>query len=61
MRPRFFTPPDGVTVRVAVGELVDRDLDAVDRCLEAQANRLALPTVHEHDVYYKAMFDVVGP
>ena len=61
MRPRFFTPPDGVTVRVAVGELVDRDLDAVDRCLEAQANRLALPAVHEHDVYYKAMFDVVGP
>jgi tetratricopeptide (TPR) repeat protein len=61
MRPRFFTPPDGVTVRVAVGELVDRDLDAVDRCLEAQANRLALPAVREHDVYYKAMFDVVGP
>jgi len=61
VRPRFFTPPDGVTVRVAVGELVDRDLDAVDRCLEAQANRLALPAVHEHDAYYKAMFDVVGP
>jgi tetratricopeptide (TPR) repeat protein len=61
MRPRFFTPPDGVTVRVAVGELVDRDLDAVDRCLEAQANRLALPAVREHDVYYKATFDVVGP
>jgi tetratricopeptide (TPR) repeat protein len=61
MRPRFFTPPDGVTVRVAVGELVERDLDAVDRCLETQANRLALPAVHEHDVYYKATFDVVGP
>jgi tetratricopeptide (TPR) repeat protein len=61
MRPRFFTPPDGVTVRVAVGELVDRDLDAVDRCLEAQANRLALPAVREHDVFYKAVFDVVGP
>lgn len=61
MRPRFFTPPDGVTVRVAVGELVGRDLDAVDRCLEGQANRLALPAVREHDVYYKATFDVVGP
>lgn len=61
MRPRFFTPPDGVTVRVAVGELVDRELDAVDRCLEAQANRLALPAVREHDVFYKVMFDVVGP
>lgn len=61
VRPRFFTPPDGVTVRVAVGELADRDLDAVDRCLEAQANRLALPAVHEHDAYYKATFDVVGP
>jgi tetratricopeptide (TPR) repeat protein len=61
VRPRFFTPPDGVTVRVAVGELVDRDLDAVDRCLEAQVNRLALPAVREHDVYYKATFDVVGP
>ena len=61
MRPRFFTPPDGVTVRVAVGELVDRELYAVDRCLEAQANRLALPAVREHDVFYKVMFDVVGP
>jgi tetratricopeptide (TPR) repeat protein len=63
VRPRFFTPPDGVTVRVAVGvsDLAGADLDAVDRCLETQANRLALPAVHEHDVYYKAMFDVVGP
>ena len=61
VRPRFFTPPDGVTVRVAVGELADRDLDAVDRCLEAQANRIALPAIRDRDVYYKAMFDVVGP
>ena len=61
MRPRFFTPPDGVTVKLAVGELVERDLDAVDRCIEAQANRIALPVIREHDVYYKAAFSVVGP
>ncbi|HEX3475198.1 MAG TPA: hypothetical protein VHT91_09180 [Kofleriaceae bacterium] len=61
VRPRLLTPPDGVTVRVAVGELVDHDLDAVDRCLEAQANRITLPAVREHDIYYKAMLDVVGP
>jgi tetratricopeptide (TPR) repeat protein len=62
MRPRYSTPPpDGVTVHGVVGELVERDRDAVIRCLEAQANRLALPAVREHDVYYTAKFDVVGP
>lgn len=61
IRPRYFTPPEGVTVRVALGELPDRDLDAVDRCIEAQANRLALPAVKEHDTYYKAAFSVIGP
>jgi tetratricopeptide (TPR) repeat protein len=61
MRPRFFTPPDGVTVKLAVGELAERDLDAVDRCIEVPANRIALPAIREHDVYYKAAFSVVGP
>lgn len=60
-RPRYTTPPDAVAVRAAVGELVDRDLDAVDRCLEAQVNRLPLPAVRDHDVFYKATFDVIGP
>jgi hypothetical protein len=61
VRPRFFTPPDGVGVKVVIGELGDRDLDAVDRCIEAQANRIALPAIREHDTYYKAAFYVVGP
>ena len=61
LRPRFFTPPDGVTVKVVVGELGERDLDAADRCIEAQANRIALPAIREHDTYYKAAFNVVGP
>jgi len=61
LRPRFFTPPDGVTVKVMVGELAERDLDAADRCIEAQANRIALPAIREHDTYYKAAFHVVGP
>ncbi|HEX7841571.1 MAG TPA: hypothetical protein VF469_29075 [Kofleriaceae bacterium] len=61
VRPRYFTPPDGVTVHVAIGDLPGRDLDAVDRCLEAQANRLPLPAVKERDTYYKAAFSVVGP
>ena len=61
LRPRFFTPPDGVTVKVLVGELAERELDAVDRCLETQANRIALPAIREHDTFYKASFPVVGP
>jgi tetratricopeptide (TPR) repeat protein len=61
VRPRYFTPPDGVTVHVALGDLADRDLDAADRCLEAQANRLTLPAVKERDTYYKASFSVIGP
>ena len=61
VRPRFFTPPDGVTVRRAVGEMSDKELDAVDRCLQPLATRLALPPVKERDTYYKAAFHVVGP
>jgi tetratricopeptide (TPR) repeat protein len=61
MRPRFFSPPDGVTVRRSDGELSDRELDAIDRCLQPLAARLALPAVKERDTYYKAAFHVVGP
>jgi tetratricopeptide (TPR) repeat protein len=61
MRPRFFTPPDGVTVKRAVGDLAEHDLDGVDRCIEGHASRIALPAIHERDVYYKAAFSVVGP
>jgi hypothetical protein len=61
-RPRFSTPPDGVTVRRSqVGELSDQELDAVDRCLQPLAARIALPAVKERDTYYKAAFHVVGP
>jgi tetratricopeptide (TPR) repeat protein len=60
-RPRFFSPPDGVTVRRSIGELSDQDLDTIDRCLQPLASQLALPAVKERDTYYKAMFYVVGP
>jgi tetratricopeptide (TPR) repeat protein len=61
MRPRFFSPPDGVTVRRSIGELSEKDLDAIDRCLQPIAAHLALPAVKERDTYYQAMFYVVGP
>jgi len=61
MRPRFFTPPDGVTVRRSIGEISDPELASVDRCLQPFATRLALPAIKERDTYYKAMFYVVGP
>jgi tetratricopeptide (TPR) repeat protein len=61
IRPRYSTPPDGVTVKSLVGDLVDRDLDGVDRCIEAQVSRIALPTIREKDTFYKATFAVVGP
>jgi tetratricopeptide (TPR) repeat protein len=61
MRPRFFSPPDGVTVRRGAGELSDTELDTVDRCLQPIANRIALPAVKERDTYYKAQFYVVAP
>ncbi len=61
MRPRFFNPPDGVTVHYAVGELSDGELEAIDHCLSPLAARLALPVVKERDTYYKAVFAVVGP
>jgi len=61
LRPRFFSPPDGVTVRRAVGDLADDELDTVDRCLQPIASRLAMPPAKERDTYYKATFNVVGP
>ena len=61
VRPRFFTPPDGVTVRRAVGELTDKELDAIDRCLQPLATRLAMPAIKERDTFYKASFHMVGP
>jgi len=61
VRSRLSPPPDGVTVRRSVGELSDKELDAVDRCLQPLAARLALPPVKERDTYYKAAFRVVGP
>jgi len=61
LRPRSLTPADGVTVRVAVGEVAGRELDAVDRCIEAGAAKIALPAIKERDMYYKATFAVVGP
>ncbi|HSR99411.1 MAG TPA: hypothetical protein VLM79_20305 [Kofleriaceae bacterium] len=61
LRPRFFSPPDGVTVRRAVGDLADDELDTIDRCLQPLASRLAMPPAKERDTYYKATFNVVGP
>jgi hypothetical protein len=61
LRPRFFTPPDGVTVRRAVGDLSDAELAAVDRCLQPLAARIALPAAKERDTFYKAAFHVVAP
>jgi len=61
LRPRFFTPPDGVLVRRSIGEITDPELDAVDRCLQSVVARLVLPAVKERDTFYKAAFYVVGP
>ncbi|HEU4728163.1 MAG TPA: hypothetical protein VFT22_09750 [Kofleriaceae bacterium] len=61
IRTHFSTPPDGVAVKRVVGELSDGELDAVDRCLQPLAARIALPPVKERDAYYKATFHVVGP
>jgi len=61
LRPRFFSPPDGVTVRRAVGDLADDELDAIDRCLQPLASRVAMPPAKERDTFYKATFNVVAP
>ena len=61
VRPRFLTPPDGVAVKLTVGELAERELEGVDRCLEAQGGRIALPAIRERDTYYTAKFAVVAP
>jgi hypothetical protein len=61
LRPRFFTPPDGVTVRRSIGDLAEDELDAIDRCVQPLATRIAMPPVKERDTYYKATFNVVAP
>jgi len=61
LRPRFFTPPDGVTVRRSIGDLAEDELDAIDRCVQPLATRIAMPPAKERDTYYKATFNVVAP
>ena len=61
LRPRFFTPPDGVAVRRALGELSELELAALDRCLSPIAAAIPLPPAKERDTYYKLSFHVVGP
>jgi tetratricopeptide (TPR) repeat protein len=60
LRPRIFTPPDGVVVRRAIGDISDAELEAIDRCIQPLAARLTLPAVKERDTFYKATFHVVG-
>jgi tetratricopeptide (TPR) repeat protein len=61
LRPRFFTPPDGVVVRRAVGELTDAELESIDRCLQPLATRIVFPAIKERDTFYRASFYVVAP
>ncbi len=61
VRPRYLSPPDGVTVRRGAGDIADAELEAVDRCVQPIANRIALPPIKERDTYYKMLFYVVAP
>jgi tetratricopeptide (TPR) repeat protein len=61
LRPRISTPPDSMIVRRAIGELTDKELEAIDHCLQPFGPQLTLPTIKERDTYYKATFYVVGP
>jgi hypothetical protein len=61
LRQPISIPPDGMTVRRVVGELADKELADVDRCLQPFGPRLVLPAIKERDTYVKVTFYVVGP
>jgi tetratricopeptide (TPR) repeat protein len=55
-------PPAGVNIYQSMffeGSASDRE--AAQRCLEAAADKLAMPTPKDHDTWYKASFYVVSP
>ena len=55
--------PSGVTVRdkIALDNPPRADLDAAGQCVQAVADRAAMPIPKEPDTYYRAAFEVVAP
>jgi tetratricopeptide (TPR) repeat protein len=62
-RPIYRLPPAGSSVEnsLNVTETTRADTDAVVRCIQPIAEKLALPAVKERDAYYRISFLVVGP
>ncbi len=61
-RPRFRTPPAGVSVRDTLElDVTPRaDIESSIRCVQSLAERIAMPPIKERDTYYIASFLVVG-
>ena len=65
-RPRYFAPPEIVTVTPSLGlpsagEVPQADRDTVVRCIEPIASRIAFPPIKEKDTYFRLSFMVVAP
>jgi tetratricopeptide (TPR) repeat protein len=65
-RPRYFAPPEGVSVAPIVGlpstgEVPQADRDGVVRCIEPIASKITLPAIKEKDTYFRLSFAVIAP
>ena len=65
-RPRFFAPPESVTVTPKVGlpstgEVPQAERDGVVRCIEPIASKIAFPPIKEKDTHFKLSFHVIAP
>lgn len=65
-RPRYFAPPEIVTVVPIIGlpstgDVPQADRDGVVRCIEPIASRIAFPAIKEKDTYFRLSFPVVAP
>jgi tetratricopeptide (TPR) repeat protein len=65
-RPRYFTPPESVTIVPTVGlpstgEVPQADRDGVVRCIDPIASKITFPPIKEKDTHFKLAFSVIAP
>jgi hypothetical protein len=65
-RPRYFAPPETVTVIPVVGlpsagDVPQVERDTVVRCIEPIASQIPFPAIKEKDTWFRLSFNVIAP
>ena len=65
-RPRYFAPPETVTVTPVVGlpstgDVPQAERDTVVRCIEPLASKIPFAAIKDKDTYFRLSFNVIAP